>query len=191
MRVISFAWEYPGVGAVLTDLRYAILSIHSALSSRGVEALLVTPEGFGSIPSDASPRKLTLSVKDYPNVVSYGLSIAHEVASALRYITDGYFDKVLCFEWGGCLMGSLARASQPCCMGSSLDCIVLSTEFERGDPLGNILSSSISSIEGWVFNQCRRIFTTSEQAYKSLISRYGLNAELAYSLRDVVEAILK
>lgn len=193
MRLIGFSWDAPRINSTLTDLQYLIASLSSSLRVLGHELTLVVPAQSGDLPSfsDLNMVHLKPSIVDYPNVISYGLSMPVQVVSQLRYTISGPFTKILCFEWGGCVMGLLAKYTQPCCMGKELNCIVISTEFERGDPSSSIVSASVASVEGWVFSMCDKVFSLSEKAFNSLKSRYGISADYVPSVGELAKVISK
>lgn len=192
MRIIGFSWEYPRINSPLTDLQYLVLSVALSLRALGHDVVIVTLNSINQ-PNYSGVKVVGIDppIKDYPNVVSYGLSSSMQVIANLRYNVSGKFDKIMCFEWGGCIMGLLAKAAQPCCMGSSVDCVVLSTEYERGDPESNVISSSIASIEGWIFRQCDRVYGIRPVTVDNLRSRYGIRAVYASSIDELTKVIIE
>lgn len=192
MRIIGFTWEYPRIRSPLTDLQYLVLAISSALRALGHEVVIVT-QGNAQAPDFDSVKVINvdLPIKDYPNVVSYGLSSSIQVIANMRYRVNGEFDKVICFEWGGCVMGLLAKATQPCCLNAEVDCVALSTEYERGDPDGNIISSSIASIEGWVFRQCDRVYGLKQRTVDDFKNRFNISASYVPTIDELARVMAR
>ncbi|ABW01290.1 hypothetical protein [Caldivirga maquilingensis] len=192
MRIIGFSWEYPRIGSPLTDLQYLVASVSSALKALGHEVVIIT-QGGGQTPDFDGIKVINfdLPIKDYPNVVSYGLSSSVQVIANMRYRVNGEFNKVICFEWGGCVMGLLAKVTQPCCLNADVNCIALSTEYERGDPDGNIISSSIASIEGWVFRQCDRVYGLKQRTVDYFKNRFNINADYVPTIDELARVVVK
>jgi len=190
MRIIGFSWEYPRIGLQLTDLQYLVLSLSSVLRALGHDVTIVVP-GNANPPNYSGVKVIGINIpiKDYPNVVSYGLSSSMQVVANMRYSVDGKFDEIVCFEWGGCIMGLLAKSTQPCCMGSSINCVVLSTEYERGDPWNDIMASSIASIEGWIFRQCDGVYAVRQGTVDNLKNKYNVKATYVPSIEELGRVI--
>jgi len=86
-------------------------------------------------------------------------------------------------------MGLLAKSTQPCCMGSSINCVVLSTEYERGDPWNDVMASSIASIEGWIFRQCDGVYAVRQGTVDNLKNKYNVKATYVPSIEELGRVI--